>query len=123
MQAHIISPEESSEYYFEEGCYIWELSNSDMDPDLSIARARVLAGTSTKLHKLFNTIERYVILAGQANVFLGADAPTAIAVKQGDVIIIPANCPQAITNTGNSDLLFMVLCTPRFVAKNYSECA
>ncbi|MFT5117259.1 MAG: hypothetical protein ACI9NY_000788, partial [Kiritimatiellia bacterium] len=34
----IISTDEGSEYYFEEGCYIWEQSNSAVDQDLSIAR-------------------------------------------------------------------------------------
>jgi mannose-6-phosphate isomerase-like protein (cupin superfamily) len=116
----IISTDEGSEYYFEEGCYIWEQSNSAVDEDLSIARARVLANTATKRHKLANTTERYIILEGTGEVILGEN--TITAVSKGDVVIIPPNCPQAINNTGTIDLVFMVLCTPRFIIENYSEC-
>lgn len=116
----IISNTESDEYYFEEGCFIWELSNSDNDQELSIARARVLPNTSTKLHRLSNTIERYIILAGQGDVTLGEQLPTTVSA--GDVVIIPKNCPQAIHNTGAEDLVFMVVCTPRFIVENYHEC-
>jgi hypothetical protein len=52
MQAQILKTPESAEYYFEEGCFILELSNLEHDPQLSIARARVLAGMSTRLHRL-----------------------------------------------------------------------
>lgn len=114
----IINNTETDEYYFEEGCYIWELSNSENDEALSIARARVLPNTETKLHKLAKTIERYIILEGKGEVTL--DKKT-IHVSTGDVVIIPADCPQAIKNTGDVDLVFMVLCTPRFVLENYSD--
>lgn len=116
----IISNQESDEYYFEEGCYIWELSNSEKDSHLSIARARVLPNTSTKLHTLTKTVERYIILEGTGKVILGDQRPQM--VKAGDVVIIPEGCPQAICNTGDTDLQFMVLCTPRFIVENYSEC-
>jgi mannose-6-phosphate isomerase-like protein (cupin superfamily) len=116
----IINNTESDEYYFEEGCFIWELSNSNNDEALSIARARVLPNTATKLHTLAHTIERYIILEGKGDVTLGETTP--VSVSAGDVIIIPENCPQAICNTGNQDLVFMVLCTPRFVIENYQEC-
>ncbi len=116
----IISNNENSEYYFDEGCYIWELANSDTEKNLSIARARVLPNTSTKQHKLANTTERYVILEGTGDVILNHQETTH--VSKGDVVIIPPNCPQAIINTGADDLVFMVLCTPRFIIENYSEC-
>ncbi len=54
------------EFYIDEGCYITELSNSTDDPGLSIARARVEPGVTTNLHKLSATVERYVILQGEA---------------------------------------------------------
>ena len=62
MQAIIKRSQEVSEYYFEEGCYITEISNSADDDNLSIARARVEPGKATKLHCLKQTSERYVIL-------------------------------------------------------------
>ncbi|MEO0443827.1 MAG: cupin domain-containing protein [Pseudomonadota bacterium] len=120
MTPRVIKAEPSSEYFFEEGCYILELSNSASDPGLSIARARLTPGTATQPHKLLQTIERYIILSGSGEVFLDKQKP--VSVSANDVVLIPENCSQWIRNTGEDDLLFMVLCTPRFVTDNYSEC-
>lgn len=119
----IIHNDDSSEYFFEEGCYILELSNSDKDSNLSVARARLSPNTQTKLHKLNKTIERYIILQGQGDVMLGnSEMEYSVKnVKSNDVVIIPENHPQAIKNTGDSDLIFLVICTPRFKVENYSE--
>jgi mannose-6-phosphate isomerase-like protein (cupin superfamily) len=117
----IINNTESDEYYFEEGCFIWELSNSEDDETLSIARARLTPNTATRLHKLAVTIERYVILDGVGEVILG-DAQMSTVVGVGDVVFIPADHPQAIRNIGASDLTFLVICTPRFTVNNYSDC-
>ena len=51
------------EYYTQEKCYISELSNTDDDPDASIARARVKPGVTTQWHRLKGTIERYCIIS------------------------------------------------------------
>ncbi len=120
---HIIQSQPSQEYYFKEGCYILELSNSNTDPQLSIARVRVLPNTQTKLHQLSQTIERYVILEGQGEVILGSSitGQHMQCVKPNDVVIIPENCPQAIKNNSDSDLIFLAICTPRFEPINYSE--
>ncbi|MDD1607353.1 MAG: cupin domain-containing protein [Methylococcaceae bacterium] len=119
MQAQILKTPESDEYYFEEGCFILELSNSDQDPQLSIARARVKTGMSTRLHRLSNLIERYVILSGVGSVEV-ADLP-AQTVSAGNVVIIPPLCSQKITNTGAEDLVFLALCTPRFQTQFYED--
>jgi len=117
----ILKKDNKKEYYFDEGCYILEYSNSDADPNLSIARARVAPNTATQLHKLKQTIERYIILEGRGEITLGKEK-TCSTVETGDVVIIPENCPQAIRNTGNNDLIFLVICTPRFTTSNYTEC-
>lgn len=117
MQAQLIKPNPAEEYFFDEGCYILELSNSAADPDLSIARATVKPGVTTASHRLRATVERYVILSGTGKVEIGDAPPQAVAV--GDVVIIPAGCPQCITNTGSDDLVFLALCTPRFLKENY----
>ena len=44
------------------------MSNDDSDPELSIARARVEPGATTKWHRVRDTVERYVILDGQGRV-------------------------------------------------------
>jgi hypothetical protein len=50
------------EYFVPEGCFILELSNSPEDPAVSIARARVAPGVTTRWHRVRDTAERYVIL-------------------------------------------------------------
>ncbi len=100
---------ELDEYFFEsEGCYITELSNSDVDPDLSIAQARVKPGVTTAWHRLKNTTERYCILSGVGIAEVGDVAP--IEVSAGDVVLIQPMQRQRITNTGKEDLIFLAIC-------------
>jgi mannose-6-phosphate isomerase-like protein (cupin superfamily) len=115
----ILQPDSAAETYIEEGCHILELSNSGEDPAVSIARARVEPGVTTRLHRLADTAERYVILQGQGLVEVG-DRPPA-AVRPGDVVLIPPGCPQRIGNTGEEDLVFLAICSPRFREAAYED--
>ncbi len=117
MKPYIKRFSAKKEYFFVEGCYINELANSAQDPTVSIARARVECNITTHWHQLSATTERYVILEGQGDVEVG-DLP-AQTVSTGDVVIIPPDTRQRITNTGNSDLVFLAICTPRFETENY----
>lgn len=119
LKPSIHSIDQNSEYYFEEGCYIIELSNSDADPMLSIAQARVSRGQRTRWHQLTNTVERYQVLSGVGIVEIGDLPPTH--VNPGDTVIIPAGVRQRIHNSGESDLVFLALCTPRFQHCNYQD--
>jgi len=119
MQTQILKANEAEEYYFEEGCFILELSNSSADLDVSIARARVKAGVTTKLHRLKGVVERYVILSGIGEVDITGLEPQQLSA--GDVVIIPSLCPQRITNTGTEDLVFLAICTPRFTEEVYEN--
>jgi len=119
MQPQILKANEADEYYFDEGCFILELSNSSADPGVSIARARVKAGVTTKLHRLKGVVERYVILSGIGNVEIDEDDPQRVSA--GDVVIIPSLCPQRITNIGTEDLVFLAICTPRFTEQVYEN--
>lgn len=116
---HIKAYHPENEYFFVEGCYINELSNGSGDPDVSIARARVTPGVTTQWHRLNNTTERYVILAGEGEVEIGDCA--AKKVKTGDVVIIPPQTRQRIRNSGEQDLVFLAICSPRFHEKNYID--
>ncbi|MDX1574193.1 MAG: cupin domain-containing protein [Methylophaga sp.] len=117
MKPHILRFSASKEYFFVEGCYINELANSAQDPAVSIAHARVERNITTHWHQLSATSERYVILEGQGAVEVG-DLPVQ-TVFPGDVVMIPPDTPQRITNTGGSDLVFLAICTPRFETENY----
>ncbi len=107
----------TAEYYTEERCYILELSNSAGDEGASVARARVAPGVTTRRHRVAGTTERYVISAGTGTVHV--DGLPEQSVAPGAVVIIPPGVPQAITNTGDADLVFLCICTPRFKWENY----
>ncbi len=114
----VISQPADSEYFLaSEGCYITELSNTDADPGLSIARARVEPGVTTRWHQLRDTTERYCILSGEGIVEVG-DAPPQ-PVGPGDVVVIAPMQRQRISNSGSEDLVFLAICTPRFDIANY----
>ena len=119
MKSKIKRCDLADEYFFDEGCYITEISNSDDDQQMSIARARVAPGVTTKWHSLSGITERYVILEGEAEAEVGEMAPQLVTA--GDVVIIPPGERQRITNVGNTDLIFLAVCTPRFEVSKYAS--
>lgn len=108
-----------AEFPTPEGCFIVEVSNSADDPAVSIARARVEPGVTTRWHRLSGTAERYCIVSGAGRVEVGDLAP--LVVGPGDVVLIPPDCRQRITNTGTDDLVFLAICTPRFFWDVYED--
>ena len=107
------------EYYFEEGCFITELHNTADDVAVSVARARVRPGETTRWHRLQGICERYLILEGSGVVEIGEAAPQKVG--PGETVIIPPGLRQRITNTGKGNLLFLAVCTPRFVPEAYDD--
>ncbi|MBT8439287.1 MAG: cupin domain-containing protein [Gammaproteobacteria bacterium] len=108
---------DTKEYFFQEGCYITEFWNENSDEQVSVAQARLAAGETTKPHALKNTIERYLIVAGEGVVYIGENPPQS--VSKDDVVYIPASTSQSIKNTGDTELVFLAICTPRFKEGNY----
>lgn len=119
MKASIKHLSASAEFYTAEKCFITELSNTADDPDISIARARVEPGVTTRWHRLSGTVERYCIISGRGRMEVGDLEPQEVTA--GDVVLIPSMCRQRITNTGLEDLLFLAICTPRFSNEVYEE--
>ena len=119
MKERVFYAREQSEFLIREGARIVELSNSPDDQDVSIARARVAPGVTTSMHRLRDVDERYVILEGTGRVTVGELPPADVSV--GDVVRIPRNTTQAILNTGDSDLVFLCICTPRFTPACYED--
>ena len=119
MKPAIISPDPAQTFDTEERCDILELSNTPDDPYCSIARASVAPGVTTRWHRLKDTAERYVILEGRGLVEIGDLAPRE--VKAGDVVLIPAMCRQRIANVGVGELVFLAICTPRFLQESYED--
>ena len=119
MEAIVVRPDPASEYPTDERCSILESWNRPQDPAVSIARARVAPGVSTRPHRLRDVIERYVIVEGQGAVIL--DEAAEKPVGPGDVVVIPAGVSQRICNPGPGDLVFYCVCTPRFTPDCYES--
>lgn len=116
--AQIVHADPASEYFFDEGCHITEWWNSPVDPQASIARARLEPGMATRWHCLHGVTERYVILSGSGQVEVGE---LAQAVAVGSVVLIPPGVAQRITCLGDQDLVFLAVCTPRFELPCYQD--
>ncbi len=106
------------ELWTTERCFITELLNSDDQPEVSLARTRVEPGVTTQLHRL-SVFEWYVIEAGHGLMRIGDEVP--IAVSAGDTVAIPKNIAQQVTNSGQADLVFLCVCTPKFSQKCYTS--
>lgn len=119
MRPPILRAHPAAEVLTDERCHILELSNDDNDPDMSIARARVEPGVTTRWHRVRDTTERYVILDGSGRMEIGDWPPQD--VQAGDVVMIPPSARQRIANTGGDDLVFLAICTPRFRPEAYED--
>ena len=117
MRAQVKKDSAVKEFLTAERCFIAEIANDADDEQVSIARARVRPGIATVWHRVRDTTERYLIVAGQGRVEVEGLEPAEVTV--GDVVRIPAQCAQRIINTGDTDLIFYRVCSPRFRQDNY----
>ena len=106
-------------FYTSERCFITELSNTPDDPDVSIVRARVGPGVTTRWHRLKGTYERYFIISGRGLVEVGELTPQEVTA--GDIVLIPPMCRQRVTNIGAEDLNFLAISSPRFSQDVYED--
>ena len=118
MKPIILKQDLSKEFRTDERCAIFESLNASNDC-LSVARARVEPGVTTKWHSVEGTVERYIIAEGKARVEVGES--TSEDIGAGDVVLIPAGVRQRITNLGTTDLIFYCVCTPPFEQKKYRD--
>ena len=118
MKPSIIKPDNSKEIFTSEKCLILETVNAPDDEMLSLARARVKPGTTTVWHVLDGIDERYLIISGKGRVEIGEIAST---VGPGDLVLIPRETRQRITNVGKDDLVFYCICTPGFRPDRYRQ--
>lgn len=106
------------EFWTDERCFITELLNEPGYPEVSLARTRVEPGVTTQNHAL-SVHEVYVIESGTGLMSLGDDEP--FPVGPGSVVTIPQQTSQCIQNTGADDLIFLCVCTPRFLQDCYTS--
>jgi mannose-6-phosphate isomerase-like protein (cupin superfamily) len=117
MKYTLSRPAEADEFETLERCAILEVLNDAEDSAMSLARARVAIGVTTAWHHLIEVDERYVILQGSGLVEIGDSEPQLM--QAGDAVSIPAGVRQRIQNTGDCDLIFYAVCTPRFTPECY----
>lgn len=106
------------EFWTGERCFITELHNCAQSPEASLALARVAPGVTTQLHRLDGVTERYILRKGAGTLELDG---VAMPLRPGDQAVIPAGAAQRIVNTGDGDLEFYCLCTPRFRPECYVD--
>lgn len=119
MKEEIKKQNLKNEFYTTERCYISELSNTPDDPEVSIVRARVEPGVTTRWHRLKGISERYFVISGKGLVETGAISSQEVTA--GDIVFIPPMCRQRITNIGTEDLIFLAICSPRFEQDAYDD--
>ncbi len=107
-----IKARKPTEFYTRERCYITEILNHADSPHMSLARCRVAPGVTTELHRLIGTTEVYIIKSGTGEMNDGSNK--WLAVGAGDSVVIPPGSWQRIRATGSDELIFEVICTPRF---------
>lgn len=118
MNPLIVKEKSLTEVFLSEGCFLFEnWGISTGDKTVSIARARVEPGVTTKAHRLEGIQEIYIVTKGRGKVHVGEAEPADIS--GGDVVTIPAGVSQKVTNTGESDLVFYCVCTPAFTQERY----
>ncbi len=112
----LIQNDSLSREWTSEQCFIGEIVNQSQFPSISIAQALVKPGVTTQNHQIRNTLEVYYILKGTAEIY---DQDSKYNLKSGDAYIWLPGESQQICNTGQEDLVFLCICTPRFEPKNY----
>ncbi len=110
-------PQSLQPFYTEERCHIVERMNTQRCDEVSLAECRVAPGVTTQLHQL-SIAERYVIQEGTGIMELQGNQ--VFSVTPGDCVLIPPGCPQRIKNVGEADLVFLCVCTPRFLPEHYT---
>jgi len=114
LKPKIIRAKQLIEKYTPERCFVGENYG---EKAVSIARARVKPGITTVPHHLNGVEEIYIITMGKGKVSIKGLEPTEVSV--GDVVVIPPETSQSITNVGKKDLEFYCICTPRFTTDCY----
>ncbi len=115
MKPKVVRAKQPLEYLTQERCYIAE---NHSDPSVSVARATVKPGITTKAHHIVDGLQEiYIVTSCKGVVQIGGMEPTMVTI--GDVVVIPPLTSQKVTNPGDVDLVFYCVCTPRFTEHCY----
>ena len=118
MADYFVKASQGEEFWTDERCFITELCNSGRSPNSSLAVARVEPGITTQLHALAGVTETYIVIDGEGDMEVAGEK---FPITSGDQVVIPPGVSQRVTSTGNADLRFYCLCTPRFSTDSYKN--
>ncbi len=107
----VIPLSKCQEFLAGDSCRLREIlhpDKQDLDLRYSLAHAAVCPKQTTTPHRL-KTSEVYYILEGQGRMSING---IATEVQAHDTVYIPPEAVQSITNTGNSDLVFICIVDP-----------
>lgn len=96
-----------------DGCLVAEVihpRNDGTTPRVSLARATVRPGRSTRPHRL-DMVEIYYVLEGRGLMFIDGESRE---VEAGQAVYIPVGAVQHIKNTGSGGLSFLCVCAPAY---------
>ena len=112
------STDKEKEFYTDEKCHIIEMMNIPEIENVSVSQARVEPGITTQSHAL-HFDEIYYILEGEGKMQINNEERRQL--YKGDLAFIKRGSSQRITNSANTDLVFLCICTPRFKSEGYSS--
>lgn len=97
-----------------DGCLLAEVihpNNDDTRADLSVARATLPPGQSTRPHML-EFVEIYYVISGQGVMHLGEEE---VQVEADSCVYLPPRTDQWLHNPSpDQDLVFLCLCQPAY---------
>ena len=77
--------------------------------DYSLAHAMLRPGEASRSHRLRESSEVFVILAGEGIISVNEDTAP---VSAGQAVYVPPGAVQHLQNTGSEDLVFICLVSP-----------
>ncbi len=100
-------------YETRDGYLIRELMHPDVHGNRrqSLAEATLRSGQTTLTHRHARTEELYYVLQGEGLMTVDQEKK---AVGRGDAVLIPPGSWHCITNSGDSDLVFLCCCAPAY---------
>jgi mannose-6-phosphate isomerase-like protein (cupin superfamily) len=100
-------------YETRDGSLIRELMHPDVHGNhrQSLAEATLRPGQTTRTHRHTLTEEIYYVLRGDALMTVDGEQQ---ALGRDDAVLIPPGSWHGITNTGDSDLVFLCCCSPAY---------
>jgi mannose-6-phosphate isomerase-like protein (cupin superfamily) len=87
-------------------------NNDSLDIGYSLAEARIEPGQSSLIHSLKSS-ELYYVLDGEGIIYIDTESRS---IKKGDLVMVPADSTQSVTNNGKNDLIFLCIVEPFWTA-------